>query len=98
MFIHRVESGCLNNSITLVSRFGLCGLLTATLLAAGGAKAGTVWLDELDLSSVTQGWGEVHKNRSVDDHDLTIGGVKFDRGMGTHAESAYYLNLDGGTK
>lgn len=96
MFIHRVESGSINN--VLIKRFGLGGLLAAALLVAGSAAAETVWLDELDLSSTTQGWGEVHKNHSVDDHDLTIGGVKFDHGMGTHAESAYYLNLDGGTK
>ena len=98
MLIHHVDS-C-GGKASYFKRIGFSGLLAATLLMAGGASAlaKTVWLDELDLSSTTQGWGEVHKDRSVENHDLTIGGVKFDRGMGTHAESAYFLNLDGGTK
>ena len=65
-----------------------------TVRAAGG----TVWLDDLDLSKTVQGWGQAQKNQSVDHHPLIIGGKHFDRGLGTHAESALYIDLKGGAQ
>jgi alpha-galactosidase len=62
------------------------------------ASAETVWLDKLDLSVATQGWGEPHKNRSVEGHPLTIAGQSFERGFGTHAEGTLNINLDGGAQ
>jgi alpha-galactosidase len=76
---------------------GVAAVLAVIFSAAGNVSAGTVWLDELDISATVQGWGTVHKDKSVEDHALTIGTAKFDRGMGTHAQSALYLNLKGGT-
>ena len=61
-------------------------------------SAATVWLDDLNLSVVTQGWGDPHKNQSVEGHALTIGGKVFERGFGTHAESALQIKLDGGAQ
>ena len=55
----------------------------------------TVWLDELDLASMESGWGTPHAKKSIDGNPLSIGGQKFERGVGTHAVSAYLLNLDG---
>ena len=49
----------------------------------------------MNLASASQGWGEPHKNQSVEGHPLTIGGKKFDRGFGTHADSALKINLGG---
>jgi len=65
------------------------------MLALAGAKtsAATVWLDDLDVSLTTQGWGDPHKNQSVDGHGLTIGSQTFAHGLGTHAESNLYVNL-----
>lgn len=59
-------------------------------------RSETVWLDELDVSAATQGWGDPHKNQSVEGHPLTIGGKVFQRGFGTHAESVLNLTLAGG--
>ena len=59
------------------------------------ASAETVWLDDLNLTTATQGWGEPHKNQSVEGHALTIGGQKFERGFGTHAESRLKINIGG---
>ena len=73
------------------------GCLLATF-GAGLVSAETVWLDELNLSKATQGWGEPHKNKSVDGHALIIGGREFAHGFGTHAESALRINLGGGAK
>src|ERR1700744_5532009 len=64
----------------------LLATAVATLTLAT-ARAETVWLDDLDLHAVSQGWGEPHKNQSVDGHKLTIAGQPFERGLGTHAES-----------
>jgi alpha-galactosidase len=57
--------------------------------------AQTVWLDKLDLSTATQGWGIPKKNRSVDGNIMTIAGKTFERGFGTHAESSLFIQLDG---
>ncbi len=57
--------------------------------------AQTVWLDQLDLSTATQGWGIPKKNRSVDGNIMTIAGKTFQRGFGTHAESSLFIQLDG---
>ena len=78
-------------------------LITALVcaLSVGAATnlfAETVWLDQLDVRSATQGWGDPHKNKSVENHPLTIGGQTFDRGFGTHAESTLNIALDGGAE
>lgn len=54
-----------------------------------------VWLDQLDLSAATQGYGVPHKARSVDGRTMTIVGVGFERGFGTHAESSLIIQLNG---
>lgn len=69
---------------------------TALLFNTASAIHGeTVWLDELNVGVATQGWGEPRKNKSVDNHPLTIAGQKFERGFGTHAESVLNVNLGG---
>ena len=65
------------------------------LIVSGSLSAQTVWLDELDLSTASQGWGIPKKNRSIDDNIMTIAGKTFERGFGTHAESSLFIQLDG---
>jgi len=65
------------------------------LIVSGTLSAQTVWLDELDLSVASQGWGVPKKNRTVDDNIMTIAGKTFERGFGTHAESSLFIQLDG---
>jgi alpha-galactosidase len=72
--------------------------LSLAALTIGTARAETVWLDELKLSNATQGWGDPQRNQSVGSQPLTIGGQKFTRGFGTHAESLLRVKLDGGTQ
>ena len=69
-----------------------------TWSAATIASAETIWLDELKLSSATQGWGDPHRNKSVEGNPLRLGGQKFERGFGTHAESVLKIKLDGRTQ
>lgn len=70
--------------IVLLSVFGI-----------GQLSAQTVWLDELDLSTATQGYGVPAKNKSNDGKTLTIAGQTFERGFGSHAESLLTIILDG---
>ena len=72
--------------------------VTSLIFATALAPAETVWLDKLDVRAATQGWGEPHRNKSVDNHPLTIGGQAFERGFGTHAESVLNIKLDGGAE
>lgn len=68
------------------------------LLLVPAAQASTVWLDKLDLSVATQGWGDPQRNHSVEGGKLTIGGQEFQHGFGTHARSVLRLKLDGTTR
>ncbi len=72
----------------------LC-LLTALSALLPAAAETTVWLDELDLSTMTCGWETPHAKRSVAGNPLTVDGKRFERGVGTHAESWYVLEADG---
>jgi alpha-galactosidase len=65
------------------------------LIVSGTLSAQTVWLDQLDLSTATQGWGIPKKNKTVDGNIMTIAGKTFERGFGTHAESSLFIQLDG---
>lgn len=73
------------------------------LLATTGLSAETVWLDELNLKPVVQGYGRPMKNRHAAKNPeeagpLKIGGKVFERGVGTVAESILVVALDGGAK
>lgn len=75
----------------------LVSLLACTSFFAGFDRlaAETVWVDQLDLNVVSQGFGKPQKNKSVDGHGLSIGGKTFERGYGTHAESSLFIKLEG---
>ncbi len=72
---------------------GVCLLLLAA--AAGRTVAQTVWLNELDLSTMECGWGTPEVNKSLEGKPLRVAGRTFQRGIGTHAVSTFLLNLDG---
>lgn len=74
----------------------LAGLLLASsLVGAAQATAQTVWLDQLDLSAASQGFGVAKKNKSVDGKTITIAGKTFTHGFGTHAVSSLSVLLQG---
>jgi alpha-galactosidase len=75
------------------------------LLSAGGALAQdaqparqTVWLDTLPLAGVSTGWGTAQANKSIQGQPLSIGGRKFQHGVGTHAVSRCLVDLQGGSE
>ena len=69
-------------------------LATAWTLTACGAE--TVPLTSLDLSEMWQGWGRPQIDRSIREKPLSIGGETFRNGVGTHANSRLWIDLDGG--
>src|SRR5271157_2440388 len=73
----------------------LVAAAVVSLGLAASARAGTYGIESLDLSQVEQGWGSPHANQSVDGHGLSIGGKKFEHGLGTHAESTFRIALGG---
>lgn len=75
-------------------------LLTTVLLlsAAIPAFARTVWLDELDLSPIKQGWGVPIARQSCVKKPLTLAGKEYERGVGSHAVATIYIELDGQAK
>lgn len=79
----------MKNKIVLLTLLATC-LLSFTKLSAQ-----TVWLDQLDLSAATQGYGAPMKNKSIDGKPLTIAGKTFERGFGSHAESSLTILLQG---
>lgn len=50
-------------------------------------------IENLDLSQVSQDWGSPHPRASVEGHPLSIGGMKYADGLGTHANSEFTIQL-----
>ena len=59
------------------------------------AESASVWLEELDLSPIRQGWGTPQPRRSVEKKPMTLAGKIFKHGVGAHAAGAIYIALDG---
>ena len=57
----------------------------------------TVWLDSLPVARITSGWGKTLSKKAVTKKTLTLGGQAFERGVGTHAPSTAYVDLNGGS-
>ena len=66
-----------------------------TLLLLPSLQTGTIHLENLDLSHITQDWGQAQRNKSVDGHALSVHGQRFAHGIGTHAISHFEISLDG---
>ncbi|MCR4409138.1 MAG: NPCBM/NEW2 domain-containing protein [Candidatus Saccharicenans sp.] len=88
---HRNQSRILIGILFLL--FGFSFLLLT--YGCSQKPAGLVYLDELGAQQVTAGWSESKANKSIDGNPLTVAGQLYERGLGTHAESQYRLNLDG---
>jgi alpha-galactosidase len=71
----------------------LVALAIACMAARGFAE--TYPLAGLDLSGVRQGWGIPVADRSVETNAMSIGGQKFERGLGSHAPCLIRIGLDG---
>jgi len=59
------------------------------------APANSLWLDTLDLANVTQEYGSPHAGKSVDSNPITLSGIPYPHGLGTHAASRLLVLLKG---
>ena len=53
-----------------------------------------IWLDEMNLTSATSGWGTTQAKKTVANKPLTLSGKVYERGIGTHAPGALRIDLD----
>jgi alpha-galactosidase len=76
----------------------LLGIATVSLaftVASPPAFAGETFLISSLNLQVEQDYGEPHQDTSVEGHPLSIGGQKFQHGLGTHANSSMRITLGG---
>jgi alpha-galactosidase len=73
-------------------------LASIVLTSGAQAQTGTFRLDDLDLARVSTGYGSIQRGKSMDGNPITIGGQKFERGLGVHAPSVAYIALNGDGK
>lgn len=71
----------------------LCTLLLA--LVHSTSSAAEKWLDEFNVVDIASGYSDSRPNKSISDKPLSVGGVVFKRGVGTHAPSSGLFNTDG---
>ena len=76
----------------------LAGTFAYMVGIATAYAAETVFLSSLDLKKIAQGYGEAQADKSVMGKPISIGGQKFQRGLGTHADSVLYIDLHGGSE
>jgi len=88
---------------TCASRFAGAESTTGGTQGAGNAQPSdqtgeVVLLSSLKLGEVLQGSGDPQANRSVEGKPLTISGQKYQTGLGTHARSVLWIDLQGGSR
>jgi alpha-galactosidase len=73
-------------------------LLLATILFAlscpNASAQDTTWLSTLDLSKMHQGFGKPHADSSISGRPLSVAGRVYQHGVGTHARSYMWIDLD----
>lgn len=57
----------------------------------------TVWLSDLNLNYASTGWGIKGVNKSCMGNPLTLNGITYKKGFGTHANSALHIKLSNGS-
>jgi alpha-galactosidase len=79
-------------NLTKILGGAVVGIVAFSTVAAMASE--TFYVSDLELR-VQQGWGDPHRDLSVDGNPLSIGGQKYEHGLGTHANSIMRIGLDG---
>ena len=70
--------------------------LACLLAFACNTPVKEIWIDEMDLSTSEQGWGEAQPKKAVEGRSpITIAGKVYEHGFGTHAAGLFVINLKG---
>lgn len=80
-------------SLLLAAAYRPVGAQDANALRLETPPANSIWLESLDLHQMTQDYGTPHAGRSVDNQPLTLHGVVYPHGIGTHANSQFSVDL-----
>ena len=59
------------------------------------AASATTYLSDLNWVSATAGWGTIHKDQTIVGNTITLRGVTYAKGIGTHALSQIVYALNG---
>ena len=70
-------------------------LLLFAILLSFVCEAKKIGIDEMDLSTMEIPWGANKVGKNTSGNPLTIGGIVFQKGIGTRAISKYIILLDG---
>ncbi|MCX5636957.1 MAG: NPCBM/NEW2 domain-containing protein, partial [Planctomycetota bacterium] len=91
--------GCVNILKVAIILILVISLTNTQAESGQGNQSGkTLKLSSLDTGKMSSGWGQPKIDKSVQDYPMAIAGQKFDHGIGTHANSLMYIDLNGGTK
>lgn len=66
---------------------------TASDITGANPPANGIWVDSLDLSKISQGWSTPKVGKSLDGNPMTLKGVVYKHGVGTHANGEMIINL-----
>ena len=65
------------------------------VLRGADAPPDALWLEQLDFSTMTSGWGTPLAGKTVESNPLLLGRVLYPRGIGTHSASEWSVALHG---
>lgn len=77
-----IQDKATNKKIADVSKFYFNG------------NGGVINLGDLNYESHRQDWGSMKKDKSIENHALTVDGVAYEKGFGVHASSETTFNID----
>ena len=74
---------------------GLSGASSVASVSSSASNYPGTYLSDLSYVSGTTGYGSIMKDKSVSGNTLTLNGVTYTKGIGTHASSVIVYNLGG---
>ncbi len=78
--------------------FALISLFLILTASAFSEDEKIIRLEDLDLSNMAVGWGQPVAKKSIDKKPLTMNGVIYENGVGSHAASRFTIDLKGAAK
>ena len=87
------NAGMLYASAPMATRPTSHDPLPNDFLASPDRPAHAVLVEDLELSHVQQGWGDAKKARSCEGKPITLGGVVYPHGVGSHSPSEIVIEL-----
>ncbi len=84
-------------SVTTIA-FAQSGQIDEDTMVGEQLPANTMWLEDLDIRQMEQGYGTPMRRRSVDNSPIRLHNRVYAHGVGTHANSTLIIDLKGAGK